>query len=224
MRFLLIVLLLANLALFLYVRSEDTPPMPSQPPVAADKIVLLKTLAEGEPVPVAQPTLSTSSSEPAIACLEWGPVADALLDNARTALSRVPEIGAYQEIRRQGQARSWLVSIDGFNDRTAAVNRSNELRRQGINDISVLEPPDSGSTFALSLGVFSGEQGAQSRVASLNEKRISGVKVTPRGGVVSVFFVVSNATPALEQHLRELSPRFLDSAVQSIACPPPQSN
>jgi cell division septation protein DedD len=223
MRFLLIVLLFANLALFLYVRSEDTPPAPSPPPVAADKIVLIKSLAEGEPVPVAQSAPSTAP-ESTTACLEWGPIADAQLTNARAALSRVPEIGAYQETRHQGPARSWLVSIDGFGNRTAAVNRANELRRQGISDISVLEPPESGSTFALSLGVFSAEQGAQSRVTALNEKKINGVKATPRGGAVSVFFVVSNATPALEQHLRELSPRFVDSAVQSIACPSPQSN
>ncbi|MDR2173082.1 MAG: hypothetical protein LBE32_02605 [Burkholderiales bacterium] len=227
MRFLLIALLLANLVLFMSVSGEGTPPAPPPPPVAADKIVLVKSLADGEPVPVGQPApppLSTSPAETATACLEWGPVADALLDSARAALSRVPEIGAYQEIRRQGPPRSWLVSIDGFDSRTAAVNRSNELRRQGISDISVLEPPESGSTFALSLGVYSAEQGAQSRIAALNEKKISGTKVTPRGSVTSVFFVASNATPALEQHLRELLPRFVGSSVQSIACPPPQTN
>jgi hypothetical protein len=227
MRFLLIALLFANLALFVYVSGEGTPPVPPPPPIAADKIVLMKSLAEGEPVPVAQPappSLSTPTTESATACLEWGPIADALLDSARAALSRVPEIGAYQEIRRQGPPRSWLVSIDGFDNRTAAVNRSNELRRQGISDISVLEPSESGSTFALSLGVYSAEQGVQARIAALNEKRINGVKVIPRGGIISVFFVASNATPALEQHLRELSPRFVGSAVQSIACPPPQRN
>ncbi|MDR0247446.1 MAG: hypothetical protein LBI16_03495 [Burkholderiales bacterium] len=218
MRFLLIVLLLANLALFLYVRGGDAPSAPTPLPIAADKIVLLKPLAEGEPVPAASPP--STSPEPAATCLEWGPITDAQLGNARAALSRIPEIGAYQEIRRQGPIRFWLVSIDGFNNRTSAINRANELRRQGINDISVLEPePESGSAFALSLGVFSSEQGAQSRATSLNEKRISGIKVTPRGSVISVFFIVSNATPALEQHLRELSPRFADSSVQSAACP-----
>ncbi|MCL2297394.1 MAG: SPOR domain-containing protein [Proteobacteria bacterium] len=227
MRFLLIFLLIANLALFLYVRGEDAPPAPSPPPFADDKIVLIKSLDENEPVPAAAPAAPAASpppSAPATACLQWGPVADVLLDSARAALSRVPDIGAYQETRQQGPARSWLVSIDGFNNRNAAINRANELRRQGINDVSVLEPPESGSTYALSLGVFSSEQGAQSRLAALNEKKINNVKVTPRGGVVSIFFVVSNATPALEQHLRELMPRFVDSAVQSIACPSPQSN
>lgn len=230
MRFLLIALLLANLALFLYVRGEDAPPAPPPPQIAADRIVLLKSLTEGEPWPAAPalpappPTLPTPPPESATACLEWGPVADVLLDSARNALSRIPDIGAYQETRHQASARSWLVSIDGFGSRTAATNRLNELRRQGIDDISVLEPGESGSAFALSLGVFSSEQGAQSRVASLNERRVSGIRVAPRGGPASVFFILSNATPALEQHLRELLPRFVDSAVQSIACPPLQSS
>ncbi len=221
MRFLLIVLLLANLALFLYVRGNEAPPASPPPPVAADKIVLVKSLAEGEPVPAAPP----ASSEPAMPCLEWGPLADMQLDNARAALGRIAEITTYQEIRRQGPTRSWLVSLDGFDNRTTAVNRANELRRQGISDISVLEPGPGGavSTFSLSLGVFSSEQGAQSRAAALNVRKIGDVKVSPRPGASAVFFIVPNASPALAQHLRELPARFADSAVQGIACPPPQT-
>ncbi|MDR2709910.1 MAG: hypothetical protein LBB65_00980 [Burkholderiales bacterium] len=215
----MIVLLLANVVLFLYARNENTPPPPPQQPLLNDeRVTLLKSLAEGEPVPVAP----APAPEPVITCLEWGPLAEAQLDNARTALNRIPNIGPFQETRRQGSPRSWLVSIDNISSRAAAVNRANELRRQGVSDISVLEPgPEAGATFALSLGVFSSEQGAQSRAASLTNKKISGVKVMPRGAATSVFFVVSNASPELEQRLRELPPRFADSAVQSTACPSP---
>ncbi|MDR0770505.1 MAG: hypothetical protein LBE75_04835 [Burkholderiales bacterium] len=221
MRFLLIALLLANLALFLYMQSGETPPPQLPPPVAADKIVLLKPLAEGEPVP----TTSAPLPEPETACLEWGPLADTQLDNARAALNRIPGLGAFQEIRRQGPARSWLVSLDGFDNRGAAVNRANELRRQNINDVSVLEPESGpGATFTLSLGIFSSEQGAESRVAALTEKKINGVKITPRASGTAVFFVVANPSPALEQQLRELLPRFADSTVQSAVCLPPQTS
>ncbi|MCL2308864.1 MAG: hypothetical protein FWC42_01115 [Proteobacteria bacterium] len=224
MRFLLIILLLANIALYLYVRSGDTSPAPSLPPVADDKVALQKSLAEGEPVPAPPPALPASPPEPATACFEWGPITDAQLGSARVALDRIPNIGAYRETRHQGLARSWLVSIDGFHSRVAAVNRANELRRQGISDISVLDPERGASTFALSLGVFSSEQSAQSRAASLSEKRIGNVKIAPRGSTTAAFFVVSNATPALEQNLRELSRRFADSDVQNIACSPSPSN
>lgn len=220
MRFLLIVLLFANFALFLYMMNsgEELPP-PPPPPVAADKIVLLKSLAENEPVPAAPPP-----PEPVAACLEWGPLADAQLDNARAALNRIPDIGTYQEIRRQGAAHSWLVSLTGFGSRALAVNRANELRRQGIDDISVLEPElVSGSTFSLSLGVFSSEQSAQSRAASLSEKKINNIKVTPRAGTTTIYFSVSNTLPVIEQNLRELLPRFANSAVQSAVCPSPQT-
>jgi hypothetical protein len=219
MRLLLIALLSANLALFFYMNmsSGEEPPAPPSPPVAADKIVLLKSLAEGESVPVVPPP-----AEPVAACLEWGPLADTQLDNARAALNRIPDIGTPQEIRRQKSAHSWLVSVPGFGSRALAVNRANELRRQGINDISVLEPElGADSTFSLSLGIFSSEQGAQLRAASLSGKKISNIKITPRSSGTAIYFSVSNTSPEIEQSLRELLPHFADSAVQGAACPSP---
>ncbi|MCL2872053.1 MAG: hypothetical protein FWF41_03565 [Betaproteobacteria bacterium] len=228
MRFLLIILLLANIALFVYARSNNTPPASQQlQPVAADKVVLVKSLAEGEALPTASSSPTPSSSPaptqaPTASCFEWGPVAESQLDNARAALNRIPNLGAFQENRHQSPAKSWLVSIDGIATHAAAVNRVNELRRLGFSDISVMEPgPETGATFALSLGVFSSEQGALSRLASLNEKKIVGVKATPRGVVTTVSFVVTSTSPETEQRLRDLPSRFIDSALHSAACPPP---
>jgi hypothetical protein len=220
MRLLLIVLLLINFALFFYMNNGEELPAPPPPPVAADKIVLLKSLAENEPVPITQPP----SVESAAGCLEWGPIANTQLDNARAALNRIPDIGAYQETRHPTPPKSWLVSLTGFGSRALAVNRANELRRQGIDDISVLEPElGADSTFSLSLGVFSSEQSAQSRAASLSEKKISNIKITPRSDGIAVFFVVPNASAMLEQHLRELLPHFANSAIQGTACPSSQT-
>lgn len=229
--FLLIILLLANIALFAYARLNNTPPASPLQPVDADKVVLVKSLAEGEAVPASSPAPSsppsstpapTAAPAPTASCFEWGPVAELQLDNARAALNRIPNLGAFQENRHQSPAKSWLVSIDGIASRAAAVNRVNELRRLGFSDVSVMEPGlETGATFALSLGVFSSEQGALSRLASLNEKKIAGVKVTPRGVVTTVSFVVTSASPETEQRLRDLPSHFTDSALHGTACPPP---
>lgn len=74
----------------------------------------------------------------------------------------------------------WWVYIPPLPGKPEADKKAAELRTLGITDYFAIQ--DGPNRFAISLGVFSSEKGAQERLAELKAKGVRSAKLTPRPG------------------------------------------
>ena len=75
---------------------------------------------------------------------------------------------------------SWLVNIPPQGSKEAADRKAAELRNLGVANFYVMQG-DSPLKFAISLGVFKTESGAQALLAQLNKQGVHTARITPRG-------------------------------------------
>jgi hypothetical protein len=118
---------------------------------------------------------------PVVACTEIGPL-DA--DDARRFENRLAALDlGERQTRTSVQAQdvtSWLVNIPPQGGKEGADRKSAELRQLGVTNFYVLNG-DSPLKYAISLGVFKTEAGAQALLAQLNKQGVRSARVTPRG-------------------------------------------
>ena len=199
MRALFLLLLLANVALFVWWQY-------GAPTGAADPAPLARQI-EPEKLRILSPAdvRSASVKEPPVACLEWGSFTPA--DAARAEQSLEPlKLGARLSQRRsEGLAPAWWVFIPPQASRPAAFRKAIELKELGVEDYFVVQ--DEGEhRWAVSLGIFRTEEAAQARLAALQEKGVRTARVGQRDTVVPrTWLRVQGADAALQARLKEIA-------------------
>lgn len=210
MRVILILLLLANIALFALTRVDNVAtgePQRLAEQVQADKIQLL-TAAQ---VAALNPAKTASLSD---VCVEWGPLSDAERSRALAEIAPL-NLGTLLSQRRI-EAEGYLVTLSGFTNRAAAERRASELRSRGVADVAVIER---GGNALVSLGVFRTEQAANGRADALAQAGVAGARVSPRtGGVVQTMLVVREPPQPAMSKLRELAPAYPGTEIRVGAC------
>ncbi len=167
--------------------SEVATPVPATPageaapaPEIAPKLDA-KSDAKPETKEAAPKEVKESKEEPAAnLCLAWEHLSVAEADRL-TAL--FGERFAKLKLSRKAvdaEVSGWWVYIPPQANKSDADKKASELRNLGVTDyFTVQEGPN---RFAISLGVFSSEKGAQERLAELKGKGVRSAKLTPRPG------------------------------------------
>lgn len=220
MRTLFLLLVAINLALYAWPRYYATPDSAADPEPLRREInpasIRLLTGPElaGLPVLKPKPVNEAARSAPAEAplpgpaaagsCLEWGGFALAEAPRAEKALEPLA-LGARLSQRRSEETAGWWVFIPPQGSRAGALKKTAELKSLGIEDYFILQ--DEGKMrWAVSLGVFSSEDAAGSRLEALRAKGVRSAQTGARESqVAKVWFQVRNPDAALQARLKELS-------------------
>jgi hypothetical protein len=210
MRVILILLLLANVALFALTRLDTVSggePQRLAEQVQPDKIQLLTA----QQVAALNPAKTASLAD---VCLEFGPLGEPERNRVLAELAPLG-LGALLTQRRV-EADGFFVTLGGFANRAAAEKRAGELRSRGVSDVAIIER--SGAVL-LSLGVFRSEAAANGRADALAQAGITGTRVQPRaGGIQQSMIVVRDPPPAAVARLREIAPAHPGAEVRVGAC------
>jgi hypothetical protein len=216
MRTLFLLLIAANLALFAWFQyyspaESAADPEPARRQLNADKIRLLegkelKSLASVRPKP-------PGAAAPAGACVEWGGFAVAEAPKAEQALAPLA-LGARLTQRRSEETAGWWVFIPPQGNRAGAQKKTAELKSLGIEEFFVLQ--DAGKMqWAVSLGVFSSEDAARSRLEALRAKGVRSAQTGERDTqVAKIWFQLRNGDAAQQAGLRETVQGFPGTAVR----------
>lgn len=210
MRVILILLALANVALFALTRLDTVAagePQRMAEQVQPDKIRLLTA----QQVAALNPAKSGTLGD---VCVEWGPLSEA--ERVR-ALAEIAPLNLGPALtQRRVEADGYVVTLNGFANRAAADRRAAELRARGIADVAVIER---GGGTSLSLGLFRSEQAANGRADALAQAGIAGARVSPRTpNVVQTMLVVRDPPPPAMTRLREMMPAYPGTDVKVGAC------
>jgi cell division protein FtsN len=117
----------------------------------------------------------------ALACIDVGTFSAGEAKRFESRLARL-ELGEHQS-RQAVQAQdvtSYLVNIPPQASKDAADRKASELRELGLTNFFIMSG-DSPMKWAISLGVFKTESGAQTLLAQLNKQGVHSARITPRG-------------------------------------------
>jgi hypothetical protein len=189
-------LLALNIALFAYAQSYFGTSKGSEeerarikPQLEPGKLVLLTNAqadaAKAAPTPAAAPATDTPAAAAvpakALACIDVGTFSAGEAKRFESRLARL-ELGERQS-RQAVQAQdvtSYLVNIPPQASKDAADRKASELRELGLTNFFIMSG-DSPMKWAISLGVFKTESGAQTLLAQLNKQGVHSARITPRG-------------------------------------------
>lgn len=212
MRAFFFVVLLANVAFFAYAYFAGPPGLRDSGAgfrqITPERIRLL--------TPEQAAAAAARASAASRACFEWGALAAAEATRAAAALDAVAQ-GAKVVERRVDEPTGWWVYIPPLGSRQAANQRYAELRKQGVEDVSLL-PEDSKFSEAVSLGVFSSEDAAAKRLDALKKKGVRGPVMAPReGAATKVYLQLRDVAPDVRPRIAELAAGFPGTEVHD--CP-----
>ena len=132
------------------------------------------------PAPAPAATPAQAPAKP-LACIDVGTFSSG---EARRFESRLASLALGERQSRQAvQAQdvtSYLVNIPPQPSKDAADRKAAELRGLGITNFFIMSG-DSPMKWAISLGVFKTESGAQTLLAQLNKQGVHSARITPRG-------------------------------------------
>jgi hypothetical protein len=212
MRTLVLLLLLANLTLFLYTKldslgSGEGDRLSKQ--VQPDKIRLLSP----QQVAALGPTKVATLAD---VCVEWGPLSDS--DKSRALATLEPlDLSRLISQKKVEVVTNYWVFIPPVANRPAADRRMAELKEQGVKDLLLI---DGGvQRFAISLGVFQTEADAQTRLDALSAQGVKGAKVGARAQAVVQTDLVVRDPPALAvARLKELQAGYPGTEIKVGSC------
>jgi hypothetical protein len=150
-----------------------------QAEAAAKAAAAAKASEEAAVVPA--PAEAPKPAAPAFACTEIGPFDATGARRFETRLAAL-ELGERQS-RDTVQAQdvnSWLVHIPPQGGKEGADRKAAELRALGVTNFYMMQG-DSPLKYALSLGVFKTEAGAQALLAQLVKQGVRSARIAPRG-------------------------------------------
>ena len=217
MKILIVLLVLANLALFgwgHFVLGRSGEPLSAHPSVNAERVVLPGRPGQGE-----RPAGAPPASKPATpqVCLEWGPFVPEEAASAREALA----MGDRVSQRTAEKAVRWWVHLPAQRSREAALKKREELLAAGAPEAVVLQ--ENGPwRHAVSLGVFSTEAAAEKRLAELKEKGVRTARVSSRtlqGEQLQL--IVHDGSDATMANIVRLRQNWPGSDVRATSCPAP---
>ena len=163
----------------------------------------------------AETARSASAETPAAraACVEWGGFAVAEAPRAEKALEPLA-LGARLSQRRSEETAGWWVFIPPQPNRQSALRKTAELKTLGIDDFFIIQE-EGKMRWAVSLGVFSSEEAARSRLEAL---RVKGVRSAQSGEretqVAKVWFQARGADAPQQAKLRETAQGFPGTEVR----------
>ena len=211
MRIVVILLLLANLALFALTRLDSTPTGEGQrlaEQVQPDKVKLLTP----QQVAALGPAKVASLND---VCVEWGPLSEAERTRALGELAPL-SLGALVTTRRI-DAAGFAVSIGGFTTPAAAERRVTELRARGFSDVAVVDLGK--GQWAVSLGIFRTEATANGRADAVAQQGFTGARVVPRSaGVQQAVLVFRDPPQPAVAKLREIAPAYAGTDIRVGGC------
>jgi hypothetical protein len=150
------------------------------------------------------------------ACVELGPLAAGAVARAEEAVSAIAA-GLKISQRRVDEPARWWVHVPPLPSRAAATQRAAELRKQGIEDFSLIND-DPQWRNAISLGVFRSEEAANKRADELRRRGVRDIGVAPREGAgVRVYVQLRDAPEPVRGKLGELKDSFPAAEVRE--CP-----
>jgi len=222
MRTLFLLLVAANLAFFAWARyyadadgATDPEPLRRQLKPGSIRLLTGPELA-GLPPPGSRPAREPEPPAAAAACIEWGGFALAEAPRAEQALEPLA-LGARLAQRRSEETAGWWVFVPPQPSRAAALKKAAELKSLGVDDFFVIQ--DEGKTrWAISLGIFSSEDAARSRLEALRAKGVRSAQTGARDTqVAKTWFQLRGAEAAQLARLRETAQAFPGTDLR--ACP-----
>jgi hypothetical protein len=174
-------------------KNADHEPARLKAQVNTDKIALITAAqaeaeakaAKAKAAEAASASPSASAEAPAIACLEFGPVAQADTKKFDTQLD---PLGLAAKLTRVNvpvmDVTQHVVYIPPQGSREAAERKASELRDLGVNNFYIMNdntPLKNG----ISLGVFKSEAAAQTLLAALNKQGVHSARITGRGPMIN---------------------------------------
>ncbi len=214
LKWLVLLLLFANGFFFAYTRfavPSQGEPLQAHAPLNGDQLKLLAE-APAEPAPAPIPT------KPAV-CLEWGLFTEAQLEPARRALERLPVAPEQVTVQRQEEnSGNFWVYIPPLRTREDAQKKLGEVRALGIEEGYILQDSSRWKN-AISLGVFSNEDGAKRHLAALQAKGVrSAVAGARKHDTGQALLRINRGDDATMEAVVKLKPQFPAAAVKAVEC------
>ncbi|HSH71600.1 MAG TPA: hypothetical protein VK974_00960 [Methylophilaceae bacterium] len=223
MKWIVGLLLLANVALFAYFNLSQATSNGAHiglQPIHPEQVKLL-TAKDIEAMPKKDATGdSTVQAAPAAlvqtACYEWGSFSAGNLPKARNVLFKFSLQAITKQQTTKESARYWIY-IPRAKSLQAAQDKMEELRNLGIDDIFIVQEPQ--WRYAISLGVYKDEQLATKRLEDLQTRGVrSAVKALRNQEQGQASLVINSMAPDMVAEIEKLKPDFPGSEIKQVSC------
>ena len=225
MRVAFLVLLLANLALYTWLRygTSEAEPVPLSRQIAPEKLKVVApaglppvSAVTKPPAPAPAPAAAPASPATSVGCVEWGSFT--LADAARAEQALEPlALGPRLAQRRTEEQAGWWVFIPPQGNRQSALRKAAELKQLGVEEYFIVQE-EGPLRWALSLGVFRTEESAQARLAALRDQGVRTARVGARDTTVpKVWLQVKGVDAPLQARLKEIARQVEGSELRD--CP-----
>jgi len=214
-RLLFFLLLIAVLALgaHLWLSSQAEVPDFAAREKNRDAIRIVAVTPPGDAAKRAEQTRRAMQSLAGAACVEFSGIAAADAARAHEAFASLQLGDRLTERRVEVITRHW-VYIPATRDRRAAETMVADLRRRGLNDVSLR--PDN----AISLGVFSSEDAARRFLASVEAKGVRAAEEGPfTRDLRELVMLVREPDTELVSRLTLLQRDYPNAQLRAVPCP-----
>lgn len=226
MRAAFLLLLLANLALYAWLRygaPEAVEPAPLARQIAPDKLKVVApsslppvTAVTKPPAPAPAPAPASVAATASLTCMEWGSFTLADATRAEQALEPLA-LGSRLGQRRTEEHAGWWVFIPPQGNRQLALRKAAELKQLGVEEYFIVQE-EGALRWALSLGVFRTEESAQARLAALRGQGVRSARIGARDTTVpKIWLQVKSVDAALQARLKEIARQVEGSELRD--CP-----
>ena len=161
-------------------------------------------------------TTAATQAAPAFACTEIGPfdAGDARRFEARLAPLDLGDRQSRQAVQAQ-DVTSWLVHIPPQGGKEGADRKAAELRNLGVTNFYIMQG-ESPLKYAISLGVFKTESGAQAMLAQLGKQGVHSARIAPRGPQTTQYvYRVRSLDAATRKRIEGFADRYDGADVKS---------
>lgn len=161
----------------------------------------------------AEETRKTVQSLAGAACVEFSGIAATDAQRARDAFAAL-QLGTRISERRVEEISRYWVFIPAARDRRTAEAAMAQIRRQGVNDMSIR------SDNSISLGVFSTEEAARRYLTSIEAKAVKGAEQGPFVRELrELVMLIREPDTDLVARLTLLQRDFNASQLRAVPCP-----
>jgi len=161
----------------------------------------------------AEETRRTVQSLAGAACVEFSGITGNDIPRAREAFNALQLGERISERRVEEITRYWVYMPPARDRRSAEVNMA-QLRRQGVNDMSIR--PDN----SISLGVFSSEEAARRFMTSLEAKGVKGAESGPFARETrEIVMLIREPDTETVARLTVLQRDYAGAQLRAVSCP-----
>ncbi len=222
MKALFFILLAANLialVLFQTAGGRGGEPAKGHEPYLAENIKLVSEAELAGEAPTPQPDKSPATEPPVVQaqCQEWGPIAEADAERAKSALQKLQAWDKATPRKLEKSSGFW-VYMPPRKTLGEAQKKVEELKSLGVQDSFILQ--ENGSwRYAVSLGVFSSSEAAAKYLAQLREKGVRSAVSGPRTReTANMLYLFKGLDPPLAAEVAKLKQGFPGSDIKDVDC------